>query len=396
MGVTINWEDWNSGSVQEGGTRVYRSTSTFDEGSLPATLATLGPDVTTYDDTSATNVDLYYMLEAFKADHPSRFTDVLFLPQAVFTAPTSFAGTRISDTRIDLSWVDNNSGPVQEDATVVYRSTSSFDSGTLPAPLTTLTADVEEYSDLAASTAETHYMLEVQKTGESSVFSPLFTVAASATGPKTLARRGVSSTVLDDSTTGNTVALPVTANADDLILVYTGTDQALTGTPVASAGYSTLVDGYTTVGLGFGIDYSFAAGGETSLSMDGSTAGRKTTVIVEVWEGVDPTEPFDAVTPAVSTGSTPTAITTNTDDAVSILAGFLDDDDVAGSVAAYPSWTGGYGADTGQASTTDGCTLGTCYKVLGTAGSVPISSGSWSWTTSDNRRSVHFALRQEV
>lgn len=58
--VRLTWTDLNSGAIQEDEIRVYRSETDFDEGSLPAVLATLDADTVTYDDTTADDDTTYY------------------------------------------------------------------------------------------------------------------------------------------------------------------------------------------------------------------------------------------------------------------------------------------------------------------------------------------------
>lgn len=57
MGIRLTWVDNNFG---EDGHRVYRDTSPMNPLSLPSPLATLGPDVTQYDDASVVDGNTYY------------------------------------------------------------------------------------------------------------------------------------------------------------------------------------------------------------------------------------------------------------------------------------------------------------------------------------------------
>lgn len=57
MNLTLTWINRNAG---EDGTRIYRSESPMDESTLPEPLATVGPGVTAYLDTTAERNKLYY------------------------------------------------------------------------------------------------------------------------------------------------------------------------------------------------------------------------------------------------------------------------------------------------------------------------------------------------
>lgn len=58
--VRLTWTDRNGGGSQEDEHRIYRSITEFDEGSLPAVLATVAADVETYDDVTAVSETRYY------------------------------------------------------------------------------------------------------------------------------------------------------------------------------------------------------------------------------------------------------------------------------------------------------------------------------------------------
>ena len=58
MDITLNWFSPNSGT--EDGTRIYRSSSPIPDSPLPAPLATVGPGVVTYTDSTAVAGQKYY------------------------------------------------------------------------------------------------------------------------------------------------------------------------------------------------------------------------------------------------------------------------------------------------------------------------------------------------
>lgn len=62
MSIQLTWTDTNYGETEH---RVYRDTVTIDPEALPAPLATLGPDVESYqDDTAAPATTYYYRVSA--------------------------------------------------------------------------------------------------------------------------------------------------------------------------------------------------------------------------------------------------------------------------------------------------------------------------------------------
>ncbi len=64
-----------------------------------------------------------------------------------------------------FSWTDANSGDMQEDDVVIYRSTSPFDYSSLPSPLATLAADTVTYDDTTTTPATTYYYAVVMRRG---------------------------------------------------------------------------------------------------------------------------------------------------------------------------------------------------------------------------------------
>lgn len=78
MGVRLTWEENNP---DEDGHRVYRSESPMDPESLPSPLATLGADVTSYDDTTAVDETLYYYrVSSYKGSEEQVSDEISFTP----------------------------------------------------------------------------------------------------------------------------------------------------------------------------------------------------------------------------------------------------------------------------------------------------------------------------
>jgi len=58
--IVLTWEDQNDGTLQEDDILIYRDTSVFGLSTLPAVLATLAADTTTYTDTTVSPGNTYY------------------------------------------------------------------------------------------------------------------------------------------------------------------------------------------------------------------------------------------------------------------------------------------------------------------------------------------------
>lgn len=84
---------------------------------------------------------------------------------------------------VRLTWTDLNSGPSQEDEFRVYRSTSSFDGGSLPSVMATLAADVELYDDATAANDTTYYYAVAAVKGSVLAISFLTVVVGSPADP---------------------------------------------------------------------------------------------------------------------------------------------------------------------------------------------------------------------
>lgn len=208
-----------------------------------------------------------------------------------------------------------------------------------------------------------------------------------------LSRVSTATGTIASGASGQAINLPGGLLENDLVIYYAASDSAFnTNPPVTTAGYTDIVQEWTGSGPAFGATYKFmGASPDTTITVDGST-GRMGAYVVEVWRGIDTTTPLDGVAPdSNSNTSDPDALTSNTDGAVSIIAHFLDDDDLAGSGGAPSGYTGLVESDTGQGSTSSGSTVSVAYQILGAAGS--IDPGAFTGIDSDARKVVHFILR---
>ena len=119
--VNLSWAD---NSTNEDGFHVFRST----DGTKFTRAATVGPDVTTFEDTGrAASTTYYYRVQSYNAVGSSAYSNTAsartFAPATVRpAAPTGLVATVISASQIRLAWTDNSSN---EDGFKLYRSTDS-------------------------------------------------------------------------------------------------------------------------------------------------------------------------------------------------------------------------------------------------------------------------------
>lgn len=225
----------------------------------------------------------------------------------------------------------------------------------------------------------------------SSVTPTTYAPDVSVSGGGGVSRVATATGYLDSDTASQSVSIPGTLQEDDLVIFYACSDSPWSGSPFVTSGYTGIFEDWTGTGPAYGAAYKFmGASPDSTISVDGVT-GRRAAYVVEVWRGIDTTTPLDGVTPSYTTDSDPASITTNTDGAVSIIAHFLDDDDMAGSGVAPSGWGGLVEADTEQASTSVGATTTVAYQIMGTAGVV--DPGEITGIGTDGRRCRHFALR---
>lgn len=121
---------------------------------------------------------------------------------------------------------------------------------------------------------------------------------------------------------------------------------------------------------------------------------RDTAFVSQAFRGVDTTTPIDNSTSTATNTSgdpDPPSHTTVTANAWRIIMGFLDDDDEASNASAPSGYTNFVAEDSGNSSSTVGCTLMMASKDAGAAGSE--DPGAFSSSGSDNWASLHFALR---
>jgi hypothetical protein len=151
---------WTDNSANEDGFRVERKIGAAGSYSP---LATVGPNVTNYNDAGLIEATTYYYrITAFNADGDSMYSsevNATTLP----AAPSGLSATAASSSRIDLAWTDNSGG---ETGYKIERKTGA--SGTY-SQVGTVGANVTSHSNtgLAASTAYYYRVMAYNVTGDS-------------------------------------------------------------------------------------------------------------------------------------------------------------------------------------------------------------------------------------
>jgi regulation of enolase protein 1 (concanavalin A-like superfamily) len=153
--IDLSWSD----VADENGYIIERST----DGVSFSPLATPGANATSYSDTSAAASTQYtYRIRAMNAQGESvnasaTATTPAQPPPPLPAAPTSLVAAAISSSRIDLVWSDNAGNESG------YKIERSLD-GISFAPLSTVAANITNYSDTSGLSAATQYFYRVRAT----------------------------------------------------------------------------------------------------------------------------------------------------------------------------------------------------------------------------------------
>ena len=161
--VNLGWQD---NSSIEDGTKIER----MPEGSTFAQIATVGADVTYYEDSTVScDVYYYYRVRAYNVDGDSGYSNTS--TAVPMCAPTSLAATVPLTSQIDLTWTDNST---KENNFELCRSQN----GITFSAVVTLPANTTSYSDTGLQEA-TIYWYKVRVTNSTGVSSFSNTVSAS-------------------------------------------------------------------------------------------------------------------------------------------------------------------------------------------------------------------------
>jgi fibronectin type 3 domain-containing protein len=172
--VVLSWSD---NSIHEDGFRVQRATA----GGAFATVATLGPNVTTYRDTTVLpNATYDYRVVAFNVTgEAASATVTVTVPPAPPAAPTALTATLLPPTSVRLAWTDASSN---ETGFTIERSTAS----TFTANVVTFNAaaNATVYTDTTvAANTRYYYRIRAFNGVGTSAWSPTATVLTSGGTP---------------------------------------------------------------------------------------------------------------------------------------------------------------------------------------------------------------------
>ncbi|MDZ7303603.1 MAG: fibronectin type III domain-containing protein [candidate division KSB1 bacterium] len=146
---------WTDNASNEDGFKIERKTGASG---TYAEVATVGPNVTTYFNTGlATSTEYFYRVRAYNTGGNSAYSNedsaTTFMdPPAV---PSNLTATAVSNTQIDLAWVDNANN---EDGFIIERKTGA---GGTYAQIATVGANVTNYSNTGL-TGSTQYYYRVR------------------------------------------------------------------------------------------------------------------------------------------------------------------------------------------------------------------------------------------
>lgn len=202
------------------------------------------------------------------------------------------------------------------------------------------------------------------------------------------------------------ISIPGTLAQNDIVQVAVCTDDEI-ASPVA-AGTGGIASGQSYTDIYFSVDgsgskanpghhvaYKRMGGSPDSTVTINQVSAKKQAGTIYVLRGVDTTTALDATPTHNALNSNgapdPPSITTVTANAMVVVIGLLDDDDVASSVTAPSGYTNLIAGDTAQGSTSVGATSMVASKIIATAGvEAPAAFGGG---LSDNNRTITVAYR---
>lgn len=191
-----------------------------------------------------------------------------------------------------------------------------------------------------------------------------------------------------------TITLPGTPAAGDLVLVATAADASCQNC-IATGGYTVPENG-TGVNPGANFGYKLLTGTPDT----GVDIVRHATILrataVQVWRGGDTGTILDAAwaTPAGGTSAAPDppSVATQSTDALVVAVAFLDDDDTTATAPSSPNaYTNLVTGNTGQASTTVGATIAISSRVV--ASPTTENPGTYTMGSSDAWSASTIAFR---
>ena len=194
----------------------------------------------------------------------------------------------------------------------------------------------------------------------------------------------------------DTISLPGTPAEDDIVVVVRASDRSLTNGTFVTSGYTSVYSNGSTNTPAARADYKrMGATPDTDVEINRPNDSRETCGIIQTFSGVDTTTAIDA-TAANDNGGTglpdPPSYTTVTDDALRIIAGYLDDEAGDGNFSAPAGYSNLADKDTDVTGTTAASVM-IASKAAGTAGAENPAAFTTSGSENDSWFAIHFALR---
>ncbi len=173
---------WTDNANNESGFKIERSL----DGSSFTQIATVGANVTSYNNTGlAESTTYYYRVRSYNSSGDSAYTNTASAttPGAPPNAPTGLTATAFSSSQINLAWTDNSSN---ESGFKIERKTGA--TGTY-AEVATVGMNVTSYSD-SGLTGETTYYYRVRSYNPNGASAYSNEANATTTGPPGTGLRG--------------------------------------------------------------------------------------------------------------------------------------------------------------------------------------------------------------
>jgi uncharacterized protein (TIGR02145 family) len=181
---------WTDNTTYESGFKIER-----DAGSGFTEIATVSADVTEYTDSGLTfGQDYSYRVAAYTSSNTSSWTTITSATE--FPAPSDLSATAISDSEVQLAWVDNTS---YETGFKIER-----DDGSGFTEIGTVSSDVTEYTDSGLTVDQTYsYRVAAYTSGNTSSWETI-TATTEFPAPTNLSATAISDSEIELTWTDNT------------------------------------------------------------------------------------------------------------------------------------------------------------------------------------------------